>query len=61
MGASLLGEVAEEISDLAGVRTLLASIEKKEVQPRRVAIEGPLIVRGSARKPEDWSAKEWEG
>lgn len=37
------------------VRTLLASIEKKDTEPRRVAIEGPLIVRGSARKPEDWS------
>jgi LacI family transcriptional regulator len=40
------------------VRTLLASIEKKDVVPRRVAIEGPLIVRGSARKPDDWSDLE---
>ena len=40
------------------VRTLLASIEKKDLVPRRVAIEGPLIVRGSARKPDDWSDME---
>jgi DNA-binding LacI/PurR family transcriptional regulator len=37
------------------VQTLLASIEHKDDEPRRVAIEGPLIVRGSARIPEDWS------
>ena len=38
------------------VRTLLANIEHRDVEPRRVAIEGPLIVRGSARKPRDWNA-----
>ncbi len=38
------------------VRTLLANIEHREQEPRRVAIEGPLIVRGSSRKPEDWNA-----
>ncbi len=37
------------------VRTLLANIEHRDVEPRRVAIEGPLIVRGSAKKPRDWS------
>ena len=43
------------------VQTLLAHIERQQTEPRRIAIEGPLIVRGSARKPKDWSAKEWEG
>ncbi|MGI9416578.1 MAG: LacI family DNA-binding transcriptional regulator [Geminicoccaceae bacterium] len=43
------------------VDTLLANIEHRDAKPRRIAIEGPLIVRSSARKPEDWSAKEWEG
>ena len=37
------------------VRTLLANIEHRDAEPRRVAIEGPLIVRGSSRKPKDWS------
>ncbi|MEM8949085.1 MAG: LacI family DNA-binding transcriptional regulator [Pseudomonadota bacterium] len=37
------------------VATLLAHIEHRQTTPRRIAIEGPLIVRGSARKPEDWS------
>ncbi|MEZ5934540.1 MAG: LacI family DNA-binding transcriptional regulator [Alphaproteobacteria bacterium] len=36
------------------VETLLAHIEHRDAEPRRIAIEGPLIVRGSARKPEDW-------
>ena len=40
------------------VETLLANIERREAEPRRIAIDGPLIARGSARKPEDWSAKE---
>jgi len=43
------------------VQTLLAHIEHRQIEPRRIAIEGPLIVRGSARIPTDWSAKEWEG
>lgn len=38
------------------VRTLLANIEHQDIEPRRVAIEGPLIVRGSVRKPRDWKA-----
>lgn len=37
------------------VQTLLASIEHKDAEPRRVAIEGPLIARGSARIPKEWS------
>lgn len=37
------------------VRTLLANIEHRDAEPRRVAIEGPLIVRGSARIPKDWT------
>ncbi len=37
------------------VETLLAQIEHREAEPRRIAIEGPLIVRGSSKKPEDWS------
>ena len=37
------------------VETLLAHIEHRVTEPRRIAIEGPLIVRGSARIPEDWS------
>ena len=37
------------------VETLLASIERRESHPRRIAIDGPLIARGSARKPKDWS------
>ena len=36
------------------VETLLANIEHREQHPRRIAIDGPLIVRGSARKPKDW-------
>jgi len=42
------------------VATLLAHIEHRLTEPRRIAIEGPLVVRGSARKPEGWNAKEWE-
>ena len=40
------------------VATLLAHIEHRQIEPRRIAIEGPLIARGSARKPDDWNAKE---
>ena len=43
------------------VQTLLGHIEFRQTEPRRIAIEGPLVIRGSARKPKDWSAKEWQG
>ena len=38
------------------VDILLGHIENGEQVPRRIAIDGPLIVRGSARVPEGWSA-----
>ena len=37
------------------VQTLLAHIEHRQTESRRIAIEGPLIVRGSAKKPRDWN------
>jgi DNA-binding LacI/PurR family transcriptional regulator len=37
----------------ATVDTLLARVEG-DVQPQKIRIEGPLIIRGSARKPEAW-------
>jgi LacI family transcriptional regulator len=36
------------------VRTMLYRIESPDAPARRVAIDGPLIVRGSARIPEGW-------
>ncbi len=36
------------------VDILLGKIENPETRPRRVAIDGPLVVRGSARIPEGW-------
>ncbi len=36
------------------VDILLSKIENSDVGPRRVEIDGPLIVRGSARIPEGW-------
>ena len=38
------------------VEILLDQIENKSDEPRRIAIDGPLILRGSARIPEGWSA-----
>lgn len=38
------------------VDILLAKIEGEAAQPRKVEIDGPLILRGSARIPEGWSA-----
>ena len=38
----------------ATVDALLEKIESPESAPRRIAIDGPLVVRGSARKPKDW-------
>jgi DNA-binding LacI/PurR family transcriptional regulator len=37
------------------VQILLAQIENNNETPRRIAIDGPLIVRGSARIPEGWT------
>lgn len=39
----------------ATVSTLLDSIETPQTAPRKIAIDGPLIVRGSARVPEGWA------
>lgn len=38
------------------VEILLAKIEDAGTAPRRVEIDGPLILRGSARIPEGWTA-----
>ena len=38
------------------VAALMAQIEDGETEPRRVKIDGPLVVRGSARRPADWKA-----
>ena len=37
------------------VRTMLTRIETPDAPARRVTIDGPLIVRGSARIPEGWT------
>ena len=37
------------------VETLLNQIDDPNAQPRRDAIDGPLIVRGSAKIPEGWT------
>ena len=39
----------------ATVDLLLAQIEQQERAPKQILINGPLIVRGSARVPEGWS------
>jgi DNA-binding LacI/PurR family transcriptional regulator len=36
------------------VSILMDQIENKAKNPRRIAIDGPLIVRGSAKIPEGW-------
>ena len=36
------------------VEILLDQIENQQSEPRRIAIDGPLILRGSARIPEGW-------
>ncbi len=36
------------------VDILLSKIEDSDARPRRVEIDGPLVVRGSARIPEGW-------
>nr|WP_239479947.1 LacI family DNA-binding transcriptional regulator [Actibacterium sp. 188UL27-1] len=38
----------------ATVDLLLSRIEEPELDPKHIEIDGPLIVRASARKPEDW-------
>ena len=37
------------------VAILLDQIENKNAAPRRVALEGPMILRGSAKIPEGWT------
>ncbi|MEM9798668.1 MAG: LacI family transcriptional regulator, partial [Pseudomonadota bacterium] len=39
----------------ATVQTLLDRIENPDTEPQKIAIDGPLIVRGSARIPEGWT------
>ena len=34
------------------VQMLLARIDNPDAEPRRVSIDGPLIIRGSAKQPE---------
>jgi DNA-binding LacI/PurR family transcriptional regulator len=36
------------------VDILMSAIDNPEADPRRLEIDGPLIVRGSARIPEGW-------
>ena len=36
------------------VEILIEKINNTEIKPRRVKIDGPLIIRGSARLPEGW-------
>ena len=38
------------------VEILIEKINNTEIKPRRVKIDGPLIIRGSARLPEGWEA-----
>ena len=38
----------------ATVEVLLDRIENPDTEPKKIAIDGPLIVRGSARVPEGW-------
>lgn len=37
------------------VRILMAKLDATEIRPRKVEIDGPLILRGSARIPEGWT------
>lgn len=39
----------------ATVDTLLGAIEEGDKSPRKIRIDGPLMVRGSARVPKGWS------
>lgn len=41
------------VADTVGI--LLDQIEDMSIEPRRIAIDGPLIVRGSARIPKGWT------
>ena len=38
------------------VEILIEKINNTEIEPRRVKIDGPLIIRGSARLPEGWES-----
>lgn len=37
------------------VRTLMEHIKENKTEPRRIAFDGPLIIRSSARIPENWT------
>lgn len=37
----------------ATVETLLTQIADRDAPPKKIAIDGPLVIRGSARKPKD--------
>lgn len=39
----------------ATVETLIDQIETRTAKPRQIAIEGRLVLRGSARRPEGWT------
>ena len=39
----------------ATVETLLGLVDGKVLEPVRIEIDGPLIVRGTARIPEGWT------
>jgi DNA-binding LacI/PurR family transcriptional regulator len=39
----------------ATVETLIGKIEDPERPAQKIEIDGPLIARGSARKPEGWT------
>jgi DNA-binding LacI/PurR family transcriptional regulator len=43
----------------ATVDTLLAKIEDATRPPEKIEIDGPLVVRGSARKPERWNSEKF--
>ena len=43
------------------VSALLAQIEEGASRPHRVKIDGPLVVRGSARRPDGWKEDDDEG
>jgi len=40
------------------VKTLIDSIERKNTTPQRIEIEGPLVIRDSARIPQGWKNEE---
>jgi len=40
----------------AAVDILMDRLNDSDTKPRRVALDGPLILRGSARIPEGWTS-----